>query len=215
MSLCVCLPDLPASSAFVFFSPCNAFILFSKTHKKSSQSSLWDFTVKYTRQLCVVWLTENFCSVNISECKLWQREGKKEYGDLWTKAGSLPLRSVIGGVQWRAQHALNPLPTKWSTVYLRGQIGQTVSNYPPIESKDFLLLPFFSPFLSCVWESSIVPTHQPAVSADLVLLWTQGALVGTGFTHCLLWACRQTDGRTDRPGRKHIHSEKSFTFSHP
>ena len=47
----------------------------------------------------------------------------------------------------------------------------------------------------CVWESSIVPTHQPAVSVDLVLLWTQGALEGTGLTHCLLspGPCRTGD----------------------
>lgn len=57
-----------------------------------------------------------------------------------------------GGVQWRVQRTLNRLPNKWSTVYLRGQIGQTVSNYPSIEGKDFLLLLFFSPFLSCVCE---------------------------------------------------------------
>lgn len=43
----------------------------------------------------------------------------------------------------RAPRALNPLPAKWLTVYLRGQIGQIVSNYPSIEGKDFLLLLFF------------------------------------------------------------------------
>ena len=141
-------------------------------------------------------------SLNVS----WvgEKEGERMGGPL-NFVGQFAIKkrkSIIGGVQWRAQCALNPLPTKWPTVYLRGQIGQTVSNYPSIEGKVFFSCLFFFFFFKktsfsflCVWESSIVPTHQPAVSVDLVLLWTQGALEGTGLTHCLLspGPCRTGD----------------------
>lgn len=75
--------------------------------------------------------------------------------------------------RWRAPHALDPLPTKWPTVYLRGQIGQTVSNYPSIEGKDFLLLPFFCPF-----PSSLRFSHAVRGAAVLVKCFSKR----TGWT---------------------------------
>lgn len=133
------------------------------------------------------------------------REKKgREWGDIWTSSGNLQLKGIIGGVQWRA---LNTLPTKWLTVYLRGQIGQTVSNYPSIEGKDFLLLLFFSFLLFfpvCVREQ-----HR-SNSPTSGLCWPSSALDTGCFRrdrpHPLspLWA----RSRHHSPGRKNIHSEK-------
>lgn len=88
------------------------------------------------------------CWPNIWMWVVTEKRKSRKWGDLWTLSGNLPLKSIIGGVQW--VQGLNPLATKWPTVYLRGQIGQTVSNYPSIEGEDFLFLLFSPPFHSCV-----------------------------------------------------------------
>lgn len=89
-----------------------------------------------------------------------------------------------------------------ANVYLRGQIGQTVSNYPSIEGKDFLLLLFFFLlfFPVCVREQ-----HR-SNSPTSGLCWPSSALDTGCFRrdrpHPLspLWA--------RSPGRKHIHPQR-------
>lgn len=51
------------------------------------------------------------------------------------------------------------LSTKWPTVYLRGQIGQTLSNYPSMEGKDFLLFSLLF-FPVCESTASFQLTNQ-------------------------------------------------------
>lgn len=69
-----------------------------------------------------------------------------------------PLNSVrqfaIKKHNWRSSvkgsTCSEPTYTKWPTVYLRGQIGQTVSHYPSIEGKHFLRVFFLLFFPVCV-----------------------------------------------------------------
>lgn len=125
-----------------------------------------------------------------------EKERGREWRDLWTLSGNLPLKSIIGGVQRRARRALNPLPAKWPTVYLRGQIGQTVSNYPSIEGKDFLLLLFFF-FLLLFFPVCVREQHR-SNSPTSGLCWPSSALDTGCFRrdrpHPLspLWARRHT-----------------------
>lgn len=51
------------------------------------------------------------------------------------------------------------LSTKLPTVYLRGQIGQTLSNYPSMEGKDFLLFSLLF-FPVCESAASFQLTNQ-------------------------------------------------------